>query len=484
MSGHGTSKAIRAKLSHPVIDSDGHWREYSPLAMDYLRDEAGPKLVEKWNSRVRHFGESSFAKLDAQGRRAQRIGQQPWWALVSPSELDTATAFIPRLMHERLPDMGIDFAVLYPSASQLFAPYLNDEELRIAGCRALNRYAAEAWAPYADRCTPIGVIPMHTPQEAVAELHHCKSLGIKAVALGSLIRRPIPAAAEQGVSRRYAFWCDVLALDSEYDYDPVWRTCVELGYPATFHSAAENMGLRNSLTNFVYNHIGHFGEAGNAVCKALFLGGVTRRFPQMRFAFLEGGVAWGCSVFADLISHWDKRNGKVIQKLNPANLDRAKLGDFVKQFGGEAMYSRWSEFEAEMNRGMGSALPENLDDFAACNITKKEDIYNLFVPNFFFGCESDDPTLNYAFASKFNPFGAKLGAILSSDISHFDVPDMTEVLQEAWELVEEKGMAEEDFQAFTFGNAVKLWASLNPDFFTGTVVESQVRKLQTQAGQA
>lgn len=105
MSGKGKSQAIRAKLSHPVIDSDGHWREYGPLALDCLRAEAGPKLVEKWNSRVRHFGESSFAKLDAQGRRAQRIGQQPWWALVSPSELDTATAFLPRLLHERLPEM-------------------------------------------------------------------------------------------------------------------------------------------------------------------------------------------------------------------------------------------------------------------------------------------------------------------------------------------------------------------------------------------
>ena len=49
-------------------------------------------------------------------------------------------------------------------------------------------------------------------------------------------------------------------------------------------------------------------------------------------------------------------------------------------------------------------------------------------------------------------------------------------------LIEEKGMTEEDFQAFTFGNAVKLWARLNPDFFTGTVVESQVCKLQTQMG--
>jgi hypothetical protein len=37
-------------------------------------------------------------------------------------------------------------------------------------------------------------------------------------------------------------------------------------------------------------------------------------------------------------------------------------------------------------------------------------------------------------------------------------------------------MCEEDFHAFTFGNAVRLWASLNPDFFKGTAVEKQARQ--------
>jgi len=476
------SKAIRARLGHPVIDSDGHWREFEPIAMDYLKEVAGAKVVEKWTSRLRGLGEGAFAQMTKQEKLDKRAGQPPWWALPIKNTLDMATSFIPRLMHDRLEDMGLDFAILYPTGSQLFAPYLGDDELRQAGCHALNKYAAEAWAEYSDRVAPIGVIPMHTPQEASAELEHCKSLGIKAVALGSLIRRSIPVMERQGVSRRYACWLDVLGIDSAYDYDPVWRKCEELGYAATFHSAAENYGLRNSLTNFVYNHIGHFGEAGNAVCKALFLGGVTRRFPRMRFAFLEGGVAWGCSVFADLISHWEKRNGQVIQDFNPAHLDRKRLAELLKQYGGEKLYSRLAEFEQWVTRGMGSALPEELDDFAACKIERKEDIRDLFVPNFYFGCESDDPTVTYAFAAKANPFGAKLGAVLSSDISHFDVPDMTEVLEEAWELVEEKGMSEEDFYAFTFGNAVKLWASLNPDFFKGTVVEKEVKQYLAKNG--
>jgi hypothetical protein len=124
---------------------------------------------------------------------------------------------------------------------------------------------------------------------------------------------------------------------------------------------------------------------------------------------------------------------------------------------------------------MGHAVPENLDDFSAAKILKREDIRDLFVPRFFFGCESDDPTVTYAFA-KANPFGAKLGAVLSSDISHFDVPDMTEVLEEAWELVEQRGMSAEDFYAFTFSNPIRLWTTLNPDFFKGTIVENAVRR--------
>jgi predicted TIM-barrel fold metal-dependent hydrolase len=238
--------------------------------------------------------------------------------------------------------MRVYFAILYPTHCQLFAPYIGDEELRRAGCHAFNLYAAETWAEYADRVTAIGVIPMHTPAEAIAELEHCKAIGIKAVALGSLVRRSIPEAERQGVSRRYACWLDVLGIDSIHDYDPVWRKCGELGYAATFHSAASNFGLRNSISNFVYNHIGHFAEAGDAVAKALFIGGVTRRFPRMKFAFLEGGVAWGCSLLADLISHWEKRNANAITELDPSQVDRDGLARLFSQYGGATMAGRFA----------------------------------------------------------------------------------------------------------------------------------------------
>ena len=99
------------------------------------------------------------------------------------------------------------------------------------------------------------------------------------------------------------------------------------------------------------------------------------------------------------------------------------------------------------------------------------------MPNFFFGCEGDDPTNSWAFASRTNPFGARLGAVLSSDISHWDVPDMTEVVAEAYELVEKKLITEEDFRDFAFTNAVRLHAGMNPDFFKDTAVEADVESL-------
>ena len=41
-SGHATDPAaIRARLTHPVVDSDGHWLEFGPAIGEYLERVAG-----------------------------------------------------------------------------------------------------------------------------------------------------------------------------------------------------------------------------------------------------------------------------------------------------------------------------------------------------------------------------------------------------------------------------------------------------------
>ena len=53
---------------------------------------------------------------------------------------------------------------------------------------------------------------------------------------------------------------------------------------------------------------------------------------------------------------------------------------------------------------------------------------------------------------------------------------MSEVLEEAHELVEHGLITMDDFRQFVFGNATRLHTAMNPDFFKGTVVQDAVAK--------
>lgn len=476
MSAHHMAEAIHARLSHPVLDADGHWIEFEPAAMEYLHKVGGDKIVERYKKVANQFGNKKWAQTPATERRERRMLQPGWWGVPTKNTRDRATAMLPKLLHERMGELGFDFSAIYPTSGALFAPFLRDEEVRRAACRAFNMYTADQFAGLGDRLAPAAVVPMYNPQEALEELEFAvKTLGFKIVMLSSLVRRPVAAVAKATPdASRYATWHDVLGLDSEYDYDPVWAKCVELGVSPAFHSASSGIGLRTSISNFVYNHIGHFGQAGEAVCKALFIGGVTRRFPKLKFTFLEGGVGWACSLYSDLIGHWKKRNAEALDEVNPANLNREMLVDYVQRYGSKSFLNVIDQLAPGV--GLLMDRPEQLDDFGACGIKRASDIRDLFVPNFYFGCEADDPANAWAFKSNVNPYGARINAIFGSDIGHFDVPDMTHVLPEAYEGVEDGIITEEDFHDFVFANPIRLWTSMNPNFFKGTAVESQVQK--------
>ena len=471
------SAEVRARLGHPVIDSDGHTIEFEPGFLDVLRSVGGPAVVDRYLGLREGRG---WYRLTPEERRDRRVTRPPWWGFPTRNTLDRATATLPRLLHERLGDCGLDFTVVYPTMG-LFFPHQDDDELRQASCRALNVFHAEIFRDYADRMTPAAVIPMHTPAEAIAELEHAtRTLGFKAVLLPGFVRRPIASVSRKAPeAARRAFWLDTFCVDSEHDYDPVWRACVDRRVVPAFHSGGMGWGSRMSVSNYMFNHIGHFAAAAEGIARALFFGGVTRRFPALRFAFLECGVAWAASLFSDLIGHWEKRNAGAIGNYDPEQLDRARYVDLLRRYGGTLT-------EGKLERiWIGGGLvdpsredPAMLDEFAACGIERAEDIHDLFVPRFYFGCEADDRLNALAFATRLTPFGARLRAVMSSDIGHWDVPDMTEVLEEAWELVEAGVMTEEDFREFTFVNPAQLWTALNPDFFKGTVVEGAVDRLR------
>lgn len=466
-----TSAEIRESLDHPVIDADGHTIEFAPALEPYVREEGithgtfGLLGADGPYTRLGHT-----ASITPEERRRWHIPREPWWVVAADAR-DYATATLPRLFYDRLDEFGIDFAVLYPTAG-ILALHLDDEQLRRRLCRAINRYHADAFAEVGDRIRGVALIPAHTPAEAIEAVDHAVGeLGFHNILIPGYVKRPIVGALERDPQAgRYAYWFDTYGVDSEYDYDPFWARCAELRLVVATHSVGFGLGHRQSTTNWMYNQAGHFATAQDAVCKSMFMGGVTHRFPELRFAFLEGGVAWACALYADMVGLWQKRNGTAVRQYSPARFDRTLFSELVDQHGG-AMFA--GKVAAEPPLDPARWEDDHRDDWEAVGIKKEEDIRDRFVPNFYFGCEADDPFVGLAFDSSSNPFGARLNAMFSSDIGHWDVTDAAAVLGEAWGLVEKEQLDRAEFRDFTFANAVRLYGEVDPDYFVGTVLEQE-----------
>jgi len=467
-----SSADIRKRLSHPIIDIDGHMAEYFPALAPYLEREGLSLDHPSLQRMLPPYGGTTktWHSQTPEERAATRTPRGPWWSSPAKQTIDLATALLPGLLYERLDELGLDFSVVYPSLGLVFL-HTPDDTYRQGTCRALNRSNAETFAPYADRLAPVAAIPMHTPEEAVAELEYAVNvLGFKSVLCAGYVQRPFAALAGKDPEvSNYAFWLDQFGVDSAYDYDPVWATAQELGVSIAFHSGFIGMTPYRSISSYVFNHLSMLAEGQQSLAKSLFLGGVTNRFPGMNFAFLEGGVAWAAALYSDIIGHWEKRNLTSLRAhLDPAHIDAAMLAEKLAKYGPEVK---------AMQGGLTNRPPEPrdmLDEFAACGIETKQDIKRLFVDPFYFGCEADDPMTSMAFNTKINPFGAELHAMMGSDIAHWDVPDMAEVLEEAWEMVDHEWIDEAAFKKFTFSNPVKFYTGTNPGYFKGTVVEAAV----------
>ena len=151
---------------------------------------------------------------------------------------------------------------------------------------------------------------------------------------------------------------------------------------------------------------------------------------------------------------------------------------FFEQYADEGTRARLDRIEPWLTQG--EPEPEPLDEFAAIGVDDVDALRALFAPRFYFGCEADDPMVAWAFADRLNPAGARLRPMFSSDIGHWDVPQMNGVLAEAWELVDDGHLDLEAFRAFSFDNAVRFYGSLDPDCFAGTVIEQQAAAVLAQ----
>jgi hypothetical protein len=244
------------------------------------------------------------------------------------------------------------------------------------------------------------------------------------------------------------------------------------------------MGWPNmaSPTSFMFNHIGLFATANYPFCKALVLSGVPNRFPELRFDFLESGLAWACQLYADTLEHYQLRNRDALDRhLKPTNLDVDRFRELWMSYADPSwvdkidamLESPWAGPESTSGIPMSieqlTARDEAVDEFAAMG--GPDALRRMFAEQFFFGCEAEDRTIAFGFD---NPLGFDMAPTLGSDIGHWDVAVMADVMTEAFEMVEDEVLTPAQFEAFVSTNPARLYRDQNPAFFDGTVLESRL----------
>jgi predicted TIM-barrel fold metal-dependent hydrolase len=467
MSGHADfpGSDVRARLDHPVVDADGHLIEAEWLLDEYVRDVAGPEIQARWLNRPAPYGPTKMI----------------WWGYPSAAHTrDRAMSMFPKYFAARMEECGIDFAHMLTTAG-LATLYIRDDELRQAGCRALNTMFADMFADVKHKIRPVAVIPTYTPEEAIRELEYAVlELGHKAVMVGTEIRKPYPEVFKEAPQfGQFAERWQSIAIDPPQDYDPFWQRCVDLGVAPICHTSHIGAQHRRSSSNYVFNHLGMFAGGSEHFCRALLLGGVTKRFPNLNFGLLEGGVAWAVTLLNDIVEHFEKRNvTDLLENLDPAKLDVELLAQLADEYGNDRLTGARIR-ERPHTRSSQPGRPDTFDEFAACGMTEIRDLRDLFCENFYFGCEADDRMMSVGFNRKLSPVGAPLKACFGSDIGHWDVMDARSILSEAYSLVDAGMLTLDDFEALTWRNPVQLHMGMNPDYFKGTVIESEAEALKS-----
>ena len=271
---------------YDAIDSDAHVLEPGDLWTRYLPAEyreRGPQLIVEADGsesfqveagNVINLGTSSTVGFAAAGGIGMREGIEPGGSSYFDGK---PGGFDP---HRRIPDMdaeGIDAAFLFPSLG-LFIGSIQDTALATAAYRAYNRWLVDYCSAYKDRLFGVAMIPMQSPQDAVAEIHYAsKELGFRAGFI-----RPNPYLKRTLHHR---------------DNDPVWRAAEECDFSIAVHASAAKVGMtvlgedRFDTGRAVKQCTWHALEM-QAALVSFVMCGICDRFPKLRVGFMEAGGGW------------------------------------------------------------------------------------------------------------------------------------------------------------------------------------------------
>jgi len=244
---------MATRVATKVVDGDGHIQEDTEGILAHMAPPYREIAQRKGTvfPPLDHLHDGRAVETPPMRDQRPRVGPEGWLAF--------------------LDDVGIDWTVLYPTTALAYGKIVS-LDYAVAATRAYNDWLHQTYLQFNPRFKGMAIIPMQDPDEAVNELRRAVTeLGMLgammpsnglAMPLGAKPYWPVYAEAERlGCCLAVHGGChDRFGLDHLNMYVPVHA----LGHP---------WGLTISCASIVYN-------------------GIFERFPGVRIAFLEGGIAW------------------------------------------------------------------------------------------------------------------------------------------------------------------------------------------------
>jgi uncharacterized protein len=289
-----------------------------------------------------------------------------------------------------LEDVGIETTVLYTTLGLAFGKIVS-RDWAIDVARGYNDWLHHEYLKKSPRFKGIALIPLQEPQAAVEELRRAvKELGM----CGAML----PSTGIQSNLGDQRYW-------------PIYEEANRLSCALGVHGGAhENMGLDDLSPYAPVHALGHpFGQMISFA--GMVFNGIFDKFPNVKFGFMEGGVAWLLMCLERFDRSWETH----IQH------------DPRKRF-------------------LNLRPKEKVREY----ISRHIDEGRIFI-----GCEGEEPDIAYAIARVGNkPF------VFSSDYPHEVNNEFCK--HEITEMLENKEMTEADKKAVLHENARRFYSLGTP----------------------
>ena len=244
---------MAVQIATRVVDGDGHVLEDTEAIVAHLAPayRAFAHVADRVFPPLDHLHSGRAVETPPQREGRPKVATEAWRRFLDES--------------------GIAWTVLYPTQALAYGK-IATPDYAVAVARAYNDWLHATYTNVDPRFKGMAIVPMQDPAAAVVELRRAVTeLGF----LGAML-------PSNGLA---------LPLGSPV-YWPVYEEANRLGCVLAVHGGCHDRFGLDHLAQFVPIHaIGH--PTGLMInCASMVYSGVFDRFPNLRVAYLEGGVAW------------------------------------------------------------------------------------------------------------------------------------------------------------------------------------------------